>query len=80
MSYKENRPDKKNIKKIKSEIRELDENVILQSLLLPREMFQNSRAQLFVSLAMLFLLGIQLYLFISIHSILNGLQETMNTL
>lgn len=77
MSYNKNNPSKKNIEKISNEIQRVDDNMILQSLLLPREMFQNSRAQLFVSLAMLFLLGIQLYLFISIHQILNSLQLTM---
>lgn len=78
MKYNENKPSKKNIEKISNEVSRIDDTVILQSLLLPREMFQNSRAQLFVSLAMLFLLGVQLYLFISIHQILNALQETMS--
>lgn len=78
MNYNENKPSQKNIEKISNEIRKVNDGVILQSLLLPREMFQNSRAQLFVSLAMLFLLGIQLYLFISIHQILGSLQSTMS--
>lgn len=51
------------------------ENAIMQSLLLPRDMFQTTKAQLFVSIMMLFLLGMQLYLFFSLHQILSELMS-----
>ncbi|MCK5461272.1 hypothetical protein KAI58_04780 [Candidatus Gracilibacteria bacterium] len=48
-----------------------------QSLLLPRAMFKSSRTQLIASLLFLFILGMQLYIFIGLIEII---KEVMNIL
>lgn len=58
-------------------LKKLEKKANFQSLLLPRAMFRSAQTQLIVSLMLLLVLGMQLYIFIGLSTIL---QELMSVL